>query len=88
MASLLVCSASKVLLPGQDEPTAATIIVDKASGKIIEVREALLRRDGGHFDGQSVEWIDAGDNVVLPGLVEYDYFFSEVGGPESDCQPH
>lgn len=70
MASLLVCSASKVLLPGRDEPTAATIIVDKVSGKIIEVRETLLSRDGGDFIGQSVEWINAGDNIVLPGLVE------------------
>jgi allantoinase len=70
MTSLLVCSASKVLLPGQDEPTAATIIVDKASGKIIEVRETLLNRDEGHFNGQSIEWIDTGDNVVLPGMVE------------------
>lgn len=70
MSNLLVCSASKVLLPGRDNPTAATIIVDKVSGKIIDVRETLLDRDGEEFASQSVEWLDAGENVVLPGLVE------------------
>ena len=75
MLDYLVCAGPKVLLPGNDNPTPASIIVDKSSGKILEVRQ------GQHTTPQdlgltecSVEWIDAGNNTVLPGLVESVFF--------------
>lgn len=71
MSTLLICSGSNVLLPGNDHPIPASIIVEKSSGKIVEVREGLHTHDNLELDFKNAEWIDAGTNVVLPGLVEY-----------------
>ena len=55
-----------VVLPGADQPTAATIVVDTQTGKIIDVQSG---RRAAH-ELPDVELIDAGDRVILPGLVE------------------
>lgn len=68
MASLLICSGSRVVLPGHEEPTPASIVIDKASGKIIQVIQGRTTPDD--FASETAEWIDAGNNIVLPGLVE------------------
>jgi allantoinase len=69
MVQVLVCTGSKVLLPNGTGPVPATIVVDRSTGKIIDVRRSRVPREQLMFD--SVEWIDAGDNIVLPGLIEY-----------------
>lgn len=69
MAGFVICSAQKVLLPGNNEPTPATIIIDKHSGQIVQVRQGQLTHKELGLDGH-VEWIEAGNNTVLPGLVE------------------
>lgn len=69
MAEFLVCTGSKVLLPEKADPVPATIIVDRSTGKIVEVRRNQVTRE--QVQLESVEWIDAGDNIVLPGLIEY-----------------
>ena len=46
------------------------MIIDKASCKIIEVMHRQARQEDYALDEGTVEWIDSGDNVVLPGLVE------------------
>jgi len=70
MAELLVCSGARVLLPGISEPSPATIVVNKSSGKIIEVREGQYNREQLGLETKSVEWVEAGNSIVLPGLVE------------------
>lgn len=61
----VIFHGSKVLLPGHEELTEASIVVDADKGTILSVIEGPL--NGNHGD---VEVIDAGDNVILPGLVE------------------
>ena len=70
MSDYLVCVGPKVLLPGSDNPLPASIVIDKRSGKILEVRCGQHTRQDLGLTGHSVEWIDAGNNIVLPGLVE------------------
>jgi len=64
-ANRVVFHGSKVLLPGRDELTEASIVVDGDKGTILSVIEGPLGQIG-----ENVEVIDAGDNVILPGLVE------------------
>jgi len=71
MTNLLVCTGSKVLLPEANEPIPATIIVDKSSGKFVDVRRGQITPD--QLDVRPIEWLDAGENIVLPGLVEYGF---------------
>lgn len=60
-----------MLLPGHDiQP--ATLIIDISTGKIVTVRHGhITRHDFPRLGGDHVHWIDAGDKIVLPGLVEY-----------------
>lgn len=69
MSHLLVCTGKHVLLPGNDEPQPATIVIDRITGKIVEVRQAHSIETDTPLDRDST-WLDAGDNLVLPGLVE------------------
>lgn len=66
-----VFTGRKVLLPGEEQPQPATIIVDTLTGKITDV---LTRHTTPHDLPEAgvaeSNWIDAGDDVVLPGLVE------------------
>ena len=61
----VVFHGSKVLLPDLDEPIEASIVVDADKGTILSVVEGPLSGDT-----DSVEVIEAGNNVILPGLVE------------------
>ena len=65
-ANKIVFHGSKVLLPGHDELTEASIVVDADKGTILSVIEGPL--SGIVSDEAAV--IDAGDNIILPGLVE------------------
>jgi hypothetical protein len=72
---LLVLVCSQVVLPNHP-PQAATIIVDRASGKIKDVLVGELLAEGEEMhpalaEDKEVEWVlvDEG-NVVVPGLVE------------------
>ena len=69
MVSFVVCSAQRVLLPDNNEPTPATVVIDKHSGKIIQIRPGQLAHEELRLEG-NIEWIEAGNNIVLPGLVE------------------
>lgn len=75
MPELIVCTGKYALLPTSEQPTAATIVIDQASGKITHVLEGYTSRtdfevsypESAH---RVVSWIDAGDQIILPGLVE------------------
>ena len=62
----LIFHGSRVLLPGHDELIEASVVVDTEKGTVISVIEGPL---SGINDNSKV--IDAGDNIILPGLVEY-----------------
>ncbi|KIY50345.1 allantoinase [Fistulina hepatica ATCC 64428] len=69
MRSLLVCTGQHVLLDGYDTPQSATIAIDVGSGKIVETRPVWCSHNTFKLaDADIVKWIDAGDNIVLPGL--------------------
>jgi imidazolonepropionase-like amidohydrolase len=72
MANTLICTGRKVLYAGTAVPQPATITIDTETGKITEILPFYQTR-GVHetrIDEDDVTWIDAGDMVVLPGLVE------------------
>ncbi|KAF8893304.1 allantoinase [Infundibulicybe gibba] len=75
MAKLLVCSGQKVLLPEWREPQPATIIIDTSTGKIIDI----------HYGRPQIEMtsdmasVDAGDSLVIPGLVDAHVHLNEPG---------
>jgi len=72
MAPFLVCTGRNVLLPGNAAPVPATITIDILTGKITDIVPEYQTRDA-ETDDDSVQWIDAADKVVLPGLVECVY---------------
>lgn len=61
-----VFTGNRVVLPGADQPTPATIVVDIQTGKIIDTSPGRSSPD----DQLDVDFIDAGDKIILPGLVE------------------
>lgn len=65
--NLIVFRGSNVLLPDHDELTEASIVVDTDKGTIVSVIEGPSSWI--KFD-DTVQIVDAGDNVILPGLVE------------------
>lgn len=70
-----VFTGRKVLLPGEEQPQPATIIVDTLTGKITDVlTRHATPRDLPEAGVAESDWTDAGDDVVLPGLVEWAHF--------------
>lgn len=74
MSPLLVFSGRQVLLPDTDIPQPATVIIDTFSGKITNILPGQLSRDdlSPHLaqDSEIATYIEAGNKVVLPGLIE------------------
>lgn len=68
MADYLVCASHRVLLPGFDDTQPATITIDTSSGKITDVHLGKQPRE---TFPENVQYLDVGDKVILPGLVEY-----------------
>lgn len=64
-----IISGNKVLLPDQDQPQPATIVLDPSTGKIVNIlTKASVKAD--FPDVAAEDWIDAADNIVMPGIVE------------------
>jgi len=65
-----------VIIPNHDAPHPATIVVNEATGKITHIfprRLTLNELDRQDFElekGSDIAWIEAGKNLILPGLVE------------------
>jgi allantoinase len=68
MQMLHIFTGDRVLLPGRDEPVAATVEVNLETGKITAIQETKWTRSESTADIGN--WTDAGDNVIIPGLVE------------------
>ena len=72
-----VFTSNKVLLPGNEDGVPATIVVNTASGKIVENRQQRsVRSDFPGIPDQC--WIDSGDKWLLPGLVEFVLSFNKT----------
>jgi allantoinase len=67
----LICTGRNVLYAGAATPRPATIIINTITGKIAEILPSYQARDANVQVEDGIIWIDAGDRVVLPGLVEY-----------------
>lgn len=67
MANKLICTGRNVLYAGAAVPQPATIIIDMETGKITEILPTYQSRQ---FQEDGITWIDAGNKVVLPGLIE------------------
>ena len=69
MPNIRIFGGRRVLLPGRDEPIPASIHVDLTTGKIIAINEGRYERSDLNPDRED-HWIDAGENIIIPGLVE------------------
>ncbi|KAJ2918591.1 hypothetical protein MD484_g1876, partial [Candolleomyces efflorescens] len=82
MSELVVCTAKYALLPEDDHPTPATIVIDKNSGKIIQIERKHLSKSqfqSTHASSTITSWIDAGAQIVIPGLVDAHVHLNEPG---------
>jgi len=74
MSQFLVCSGQRVLLPETDIPQPATVVIDISTGKITDVRLGKHSRSDLTLylpSNSEITWVDAGNKIILPGLVEY-----------------
>ncbi|KAF6762974.1 allantoinase [Ephemerocybe angulata] len=82
MSEVVVCTGKYALLPGSDGPTPATIVIDKVSGKITEIKGAHSSRgdfEAAHPESTISSWIDAGEQIIIPGLVDAHVHLNEPG---------
>ena len=73
MAELIVCTGKGALLSDVDEPTPATIVINKVTGKITGIQRIYQSRtefEATHPLATIAAWVDAGDKIIIPGLVE------------------
>ncbi|KAF8235995.1 allantoinase [Tricholoma matsutake] len=76
MANKLICTGRNVLYAGAAVPQPATIIIDMETGKITEILPTYQSRQ---FQEDGITWIDAGNKVVLPGLIDAHVHLNEPG---------
>ncbi|KAE9411470.1 allantoinase [Gymnopus androsaceus JB14] len=76
MATTIICRGYQVLLPDSDTLQPATIIINADSGKILQVHPKILSEES--LPSPHI-LIDAGSNVVLPGLVDAHVHLNEPG---------
>ncbi|KAJ6593926.1 allantoinase [Mycena capillaripes] len=74
MATVLHVTGRRVLLPDSLHPRPATISISP-SGKIISVEDGWRMRDPASHH----RWIDAQDDIVIPGLVDAHVHLNEPG---------
>ncbi|KAF8210300.1 allantoinase [Mycena galopus ATCC 62051] len=76
MATIL--TGRRILLSGDPEPRPATITIAALSGKITAVDDGWRKRDP-VSDHAIARWIDAEDDIVIPGLVDAHVHLNEPG---------
>ena len=77
---MIILTSRSVLLPEFDAPQPATMVIDKSSGTIIEIYNDYRHQEIGFLKEKTgKEWLDLGDKVILPGLVECAGFVNHIG---------
>ena len=66
MSSKRAFTSRNVVLPGQEQPQPATIIVDITTGKITDVLQGTRTQ----AELPEIELVEVGERYILPGLVE------------------
>ncbi|KAK3835447.1 MAG: hypothetical protein J3R72DRAFT_483521 [Linnemannia gamsii] len=80
LAPRLVITSNRVLRSPAAPAAPGTIIVDKATGKIVEVLDTVkTRQDFGEEIAHQEDFVEAGDNVVMPGVVDAHVHINEPG---------
>ncbi|KAI0784051.1 allantoinase [Abortiporus biennis] len=80
MSSKRIFTGNNVYLPGSDNVIPATVTVDKSTGKIVLVEPNVRRKRQDFTDVTADEdFIDAGDKVIIPGLVDAHVHLNEPG---------
>ncbi|KAG0092194.1 hypothetical protein BGZ92_010527 [Podila epicladia] len=80
VSTRLVITSNRVLRSPAAPAAPGTIVVDKTSGKIVKVLDTLKTRQDFAEDVVSAEdFIQAGDNVVMPGVVDAHVHINEPG---------
>ncbi|EIN03757.1 allantoinase [Punctularia strigosozonata HHB-11173 SS5] len=70
-----VVTGSRVFLSDNTDAIFATIVVDNSSGKVVEIHPE--QPDAARYP--DAEWIDAGDHIVMPGIVDAHVHLNEPG---------
>ncbi|KAI0747201.1 allantoinase [Daedaleopsis nitida] len=78
MSSRRVFTSRNVVRDGTRPPRPATVIADTATGKILDILDALPSRID-FPDVPDADWIDAGDKYILPGIVDAHVHLNEPG---------
>ncbi|KDQ50281.1 hypothetical protein JAAARDRAFT_142213 [Jaapia argillacea MUCL 33604] len=73
-----IFSGRNVLLPDNPQPVPATVEVDLSSGKIISISPGARSKDS-YPDIAAEDFIDAGDHIIIPGLVDAHVHLNEPG---------
>ncbi|KAI0088935.1 allantoinase [Irpex rosettiformis] len=76
-----VFTGSNVVLPGQSHGVPATLVANVESGQITEIHAGQRSRQEFLAVSDS-DWLDAGDKLILPGLVDSHVHLNEPGRTE------
>ncbi|KAJ7647310.1 allantoinase [Roridomyces roridus] len=74
MSATTIVTGLRVLLPGNSLPRPATLTI--TDGKITAIDETYRTRD---TTSDQVKWVDAGERVVIPGVVDAHVHLNEPG---------